>query len=158
MKRPTSTLTQLRKDLGFTEHELAMRAGWSVNHQLKLEAHLEDIEQSDADVLGAILGVDIDQVIDGAQVSPPLATLLKGEANSLDAQTRFNIAEAVSVALLIQKLKQKLGLHRSWSNWRLSSERRLWAPRKWCTGAARAPCSTKARSEHLFGETALDPR
>lgn len=63
----------------------------------------------EVDLLSALLGVNIDELLDGRVPPRPLGTLLKGQSKDLDAESRFLLAEAMTVAREIQALKTRLG-------------------------------------------------
>ncbi len=106
-----SSITVLREALGFSFNEVALKAGWSPNRQQQIEAS-DDILADEADVLSALLGVDVDALLAG-EVSPkqrPLGALLKGQAGEFPAEARFILAHATTIAREIQELRGLLGL------------------------------------------------
>jgi Zn-dependent peptidase ImmA (M78 family) len=104
------TLRMAWKSLGFTEHEVAQAARMPVSRLRAIDRNLQEILTEEADVLSALLGISIDDLLDGPVATRPLASLLKGEATSLDASTRFSLAEATFVAREVQGLRARLGL------------------------------------------------
>ncbi|MCK6504163.1 ImmA/IrrE family metallo-endopeptidase [Myxococcota bacterium] len=105
----STSLHTVWKRLGFTIEEVAQAASLPLARLRTIQKDLDLIQDHEAHVLGALLGVNIDHLLDGADPAQPLASLLKGEAESLTAQARFLVAEAASVAQEVQQLRGWLG-------------------------------------------------
>lgn len=105
-----SPIFVLRDAIGFKVEEVALMGGWSIARQKEIEAGA-DLLASEVDVLSALLGADVEAVVEG-RVQPterPLRALLKSQAQHLDARARFTLAEASTVAREVQELRERLG-------------------------------------------------
>ena len=105
-----SPIFALRDAIGFKVEEVALMGGWSIARQKEIEAGA-DLLASEVDVLSALLGADVEAVVEGL-VQPmerPLRALLKSQAQHLDARARFSLAEASTVAREVQELRGRLG-------------------------------------------------
>lgn len=105
-------LVRLRKELGFSAHEVAAEGRWSRQEFEELEKSGE-IDTSDAIRLTDLYGVDLAAVLSAERLEArklPVAALLKGNARVLTADARFSMTEAVSVSRDITALKEVLGL------------------------------------------------
>ena len=100
-------LTALRTSLGFTLEEVALMARWPARRQAALE-HGAEMLAEEADLLTALLGADVEELAEGDLPPRPLARLLKGQAADLDAEARFSLAEAATVAREVQDLRRYL--------------------------------------------------
>ncbi len=102
-------LRDIRRSLGFSVDEVAAAAGWSRQRQRQLERS-DDPESFEADRLADLLGVDVEAALaSGSPPDHPVAALLRAQASTLDAASRFRIAEAMSVARTIRHLQRELG-------------------------------------------------
>lgn len=109
-------LRELRERLGFSPDEVAAAAGWARARQREIERS-DEPDASEADVLSGLYGVDVDDLLcsDAAVEGPPVAALLKAQAETLSAETRFRIAEAATVAREVRALQELLELPTGWS-------------------------------------------
>ncbi len=108
---PKPLLEDLRTRLGFTAAEVAAAGGWSRRAYSQLERSAE-LSVEDALRLNDLFGVDVGDLLDAGKVrgkDVPVATLLKGNADTLTADARFAITEALSVARDVRELEETLG-------------------------------------------------
>lgn len=113
----------LREHLGFSLDEVAHVAELSRDELKRIET-LEDPTSIDADIAGRfedLYGVDIERwlelpagALEGAL--PPVATLLRAQAEVLGSVSRFAIAESMTVARRARELQRELGLPDRWSD------------------------------------------
>lgn len=104
------TLTAIRDALGFTRDEVLAATGWPPERLAAIERD-DDLDETEERSLGDLYGVDISEALAAENPRvPPIAALLKGEAQHLSAPARFAMAEAVSVALTIRALQARLDL------------------------------------------------
>lgn len=112
-KTPTQAMTvlaKLRKSLGFTAEEVAAAACWS-REQLRRIEQTGEPDEVEAEVLTDLYGVDVVEAIEkSGSRGPrhPWATLLKAKADVLDADSRFALAEVVTIAKEIRELERLL--------------------------------------------------
>lgn len=110
-------LKNLRNRTGFTADEVATAAGWSRVRLAEIERE-DDLDEAEAERLGDLYGVDIEALLGGtASVDDlqPVGALLKAQAETLDASSRFAIAEAAGVARSIRQLQRLLGEPTGWN-------------------------------------------
>lgn len=110
-------LRQVREQLGFSPEEVAACAGWSPARLAEIE-RAADIDEGDAERLGDLYGIDVaDAIAEGALAGrQPVAALLKANAETLDAGSRFAIAEATTVAREIRQLQAMTGQPSGWDD------------------------------------------
>lgn len=107
-------LREIRESLGFSVDEVAAAAGWSRQRQRQLERS-DDPESFEADRLADLLGVDVEEALESDSSSDhPVAALLRAQASTLDAASRFRIAEATSVARTVRSLQREFGDAPAW--------------------------------------------
>lgn len=118
-------LRKIRSQLGFELEEVAAAAGWPRAHLRDLEA-TDDLDTEEAERLSDLYGVAVDQLLAGGEPkAPPVAVLLRAQADALDADSRFKIAECVTVARHARELEQLLGssdFKRSLARFRASAD------------------------------------
>lgn len=109
-----AVIRELRDSLGFSVDEVASAAGWSRRRQRQIELS-DDLESFESDRLADLLGADIEGALEaGAAPEHPVAALLRGQSATLDAASRFSIAEATSVARSVRALQHELGEPSVW--------------------------------------------
>jgi Zn-dependent peptidase ImmA (M78 family) len=114
-------LQTLRERLGFSVDEVALVARLSRDELRQVEA-LPDPHGMSSELVPVfedLYGVDIERWLelpeDGIEAAlPPVATLLRAQADVLGSATRFSIAEATTVARHIRDLQRRLGIDTAW--------------------------------------------
>lgn len=105
-------LLRLRTRLGFTTAEVAAAGGWTRKRFSEIERDV-DLDVDDGLKLSALYGVDIARILETNKVSAkdvPIAALLKGSAQTLTADARFSMAEAMAAAHDAREVQALLGI------------------------------------------------
>lgn len=113
-----SVLTRLRESLGFERAEVAAAAGWPRERQREIERDpANQVDEVEAVILSDLFGMDVVEIIERDRLPSrrtAVAGLLKARADVLDAESRFSLAEAVTVAREARELQQLLDLDTGW--------------------------------------------
>ncbi len=118
-----SRLTALRQSLGFSVDEVALVSEVSKEEIRRIEHDPEQLSDELAGRLSRIYGQDVLDALDdldtgdaGADFGSPMATLLKANAEVLDATSRFAISEAVWIARRIRQIRQRWDEPSGWDD------------------------------------------
>lgn len=111
-----SPLLRIRESLGFQLAEVAAHCGWAPAYLRELEG-ASDVDDSVAMKLSDTYGIDVVRVLEGHEADLPpvgLRALLRAQAEVLDAESRFAIANAAAVASDASQLRKLLDEPLGW--------------------------------------------
>jgi len=117
-----SVLTRLRESLGFERAEVAAAAGWPRGRLREIERDpASQVDEAEAVIQSDLYGMDVVEIIERDRLPSrrtAVAGLLKAKADVLDAESRFALAEAVTVAREARELQRPLVPDTGWKKLR----------------------------------------
>jgi len=102
-----SKLKSIRDALGFTSSEVTVATGWTLERLTQIEL-VDDLDDEAEIMLTDLYGVDMAEALASEDVDAlvaPVVELLKGTAGVPSAESRFLIAETVTVARTVRYLQ-----------------------------------------------------